>query len=416
MKLNHIKRYFKGKLMLIGFLLFIGLTKPVLFSQTGFAKAIPFDAIVDIDDILYQEDQLIVRGNVGIDSLSLYGLLLAGLDTMGNVLWTRVIYDTSFSSHLINNTPARFMVTSDHRLMIPVKYYNTGDLAIYFTDLSGQELFHRFYPYEGFNIFPFDLVELDGYYYVAGTNTYEGGNYAPFVLKIRPDGEMVWIKYYGDPNEYEEAIDVDINSDHTITLSATQYNRDFLLSEGKEGWKKPWLFTIDTSGAIISEWIGEKNDPRTLGGEYFLRLDNGDWIIQSTHFKNVPTPFGETVKTSPTVTRLDSNFNQIWKMYLSDYEERSDRIGDMDIDTIDQSIVIAGSKYVPVSDKFEYVNCVVRLDTAGSLLWDRTDSIYFDRKNTHYTAGLVLSPSGSIYVGGYVTVEELVPRSQGFII
>src|SRR5688572_673356 len=142
--------------------------KPDVLAQSGFAKAIPIDANVDIDDILYHEDQLVLRGNVYIDSLSLWGLLLAGLDTMGNVLWTSVNYDTSLSTHIILNTPGRFLVTSDQRLIVPSKYYNTGQLAVYFTDLEGNEIFHKFYPYEGRNLFPYDINQIGDEYFITG--------------------------------------------------------------------------------------------------------------------------------------------------------------------------------------------------------------------------------------------------------
>ena len=400
----------------ISLTLFLLAAKPDVLAQSGFAKAIPINANVDIDDILYHEDQLILRGNIAIDSLSLWGLLLAGLDTMGNVLWTSVKYDTSLSTHIILNTPGRFLVTSDQRLIVPAKYYNTGRLAVYFTDLEGNEIFHKFYPYEGRNLFPYDINEIGDEYFITGVISYLGGDLSMFALKLKANGDMVWIKYYGQPNLFEESIDADVNANNTLTLYAARNDLDFLHSGTKDGWKQPWLLTIDTAGVIVEEWLGEENDPRTLGGEYFCRMENGDWIMQSTHYSNINGPFGEEVKVSPTITRLDSQFNLIWKVYLTNFQERFDQIFDMEFDPLTNQIIVSGDKLIPIGNTKEYVNWTVKLDTSGQILWNKTDTIYFSRQNAHYTAGLDIAPSGSIYVGGYVTVNELEPRSQAFVI
>jgi Secretion system C-terminal sorting domain len=400
----------------ISLTLFLVAAKPDMLAQSGFAKAIPIDANVNIDDIIFHQDQLILRGNIEIDSVGLIGLLIAGIDTNGILLWKNVIYDTSLMSDFILNTPGRFLVTNDERLVLPVKYYNTGKLAVYFTTLEGEEEFHRFYEHGEGIIFPYDINQIENELYLTGVISYLGGDLSLFALKLRSNGDMVWIRYYGLPDLFEESIDADVNPDNTLTLYAARDDLDFLLSEGKEGWKQPWILTIDTSGSIVEEWLGEENDPRTLGGEYFFRMKNGDWIMQGTHYKNVPGQFGEIVKVSPTITRLDSEFNLVWKVYLTNYEDRFDQIFDMEFDALTNRIIVTGNRLIPIGNTKEYVNWTIKLDTAGSILWERTDSIYFSRQNTHYTAGLALSPNGAIYAGGYVSVYELEPRSQAFII
>ena len=414
--MNSDKFYTFSKLIgYFSFVLFFMAAKPDVLAQSGFAKAIPIDANVSTFDIIFHKDQLILRGSIEIDSLGLIGLLIAGIDTNGILLWKSVLLDTAFSFDYFRFTPSRFLITGD-RFVVPVRYYQPGEIAVYFTDLEGHELFHRYYSTEGLFLYPFDINQIGDEYFVTGYISYLGGDSGIFVLKIKSNGDMVWIKYYGLPNLYEASIDADVNPDNTLTLYAERHNRDFLLSEALEGWKQPWVLTIDTSGAIVDEWLGEQDDPRTLGGEYFFRMENGDWIMQGTHYKNVPAQFGEEVKVSPTISRLDSNFNQKWKRYLTNYEERWDRIFDMEFDTLNNQIIVSGDKLIPIGNTKEYVNWTVKLDTSGQIIWNKTDSIYFSRQNSHYTAGLAIAPSGSIYIGGYVTVNELEPIRQAFVI
>ena len=42
----------------------VAFAKPDLNAQSGFAKAIPIATNVNIDDILFHNDQLILRGNI----------------------------------------------------------------------------------------------------------------------------------------------------------------------------------------------------------------------------------------------------------------------------------------------------------------------------------------------------------------
>lgn|GEM_PF-1119962 len=401
---------------IISAILLLAFEIPNLNAQSGFAKTIPINANVNFDDIIFHDDQLILRGNIGIDSLGLWGLLIVGLDTNGVLLWQSVIHDTTLESHIILNTPSRFLVTTDKRLILPVKFHQTHQLAIYFTGLDGREEMHRFYEINEGLLFPFDVNEIENDFYISGVISSPGGDMSVFVLKVKPNGEKAWIKYFGLANQFEVSYDAIVNPDQTLTIYADQADRDFVYSEQKEGWKKPWVFTIDTSGAIVSEWLGEENDPRTLGGGFFKRMANGDWIMQSMHYKNVPNDFGMEVRVSPTVTRLDSNFSQIWKVYLSNYEKRSDQIQDLEVDNTEQAIVVTGGKHELFENESEFVNWTVKINTEGQILWNNTDSVYYSRQNTHNTAGLDIAPSGSIYVGGYVTINELEPGSQGFVI
>lgn len=414
--MNSDKVYTFSKLIgYVSFVLFFMAAKPDVHAQSGFAKAIPIDANVSTFDIIFHKDQLVLRGSIEIDSLGLIGLLIAGIDTNGILLWKSVLLDTAFSFDWYRFTSSRFLIADD-RLVIPVRNDQPGEIAVYFTDLEGHELFNRHYSTEGVFLYPYDINQIGDEYFVTGYISYSGSYSGIFVLKIKSNGDMGWVKYYGLPNLFEESIDADVNPDNTLTLYAARHNLDFLLSEAMEGWKQPWVLTIDTSGAIVDEWLGEENDPRTLGGEYFFRMENGDWIMQGTHYINVPAQFGEEVKVSPTITRLDSNFNQKWKRYLTNYEERWDRIFDMEYDHLQGQIVLTGDKEVLIGNKYEYVNWTIKLDTSGQIIWEVTDSIYYSRQNAHYTAGLEIAPSGSIYVGGYVTANELEPERQAFVI
>ena len=144
-------------------------------------------------------------------------------------------------------------------------------------------------------------------------------------------------------------------------------------------------------------------------------MENGDWIISSFYLKNFHTIGNPDIQLAEVVSRLDSNFNLLWRIDLSSFN-RTDRIRDIAYDPLLDQIIVAGEKLLVYDGEYSKEAWVIKLDSNGDIIWSITDTLYYSRQEVHFTAGLDLSPSGSIYVGGYVTVNELDPRFQGFIL
>lgn len=405
------------KAILVGILLLTLIYR--ISGQTGFctslAKDIPFS--MDMDDIQFHNSHLFVSGTAFIDSVNLWGLILAKVDTNGVVLWKKTYHDTSLSSHIVLNSPSRFLITKEHNIILPAYYYNLGKMGLFITDSLGHEINHVLYNHDGLSIFPFDVIEALGEYYVLGIC--QRNNYLRdvFILKLDSIGNQIWQKYFGLLQFDDDFIgDAIVNDNGTITISASRHTSGYSETVPQNGWKKPWIFTIDTSGKIVEEWIGEENDMRTSGGGPTLLMENGDWIISSFYLKNFHTQGNPDIKSSEVVSRLDSNFNLLWRVDFSNFSNYIDRIKDIAYDSLRDQIIVAGEKLLMYDGEYSKEAWVVKLDSNGEIIWSITDTLYYSRQEEHFTAGLDLSPSGSIYVGGYVTVNELDPRFQGFIL
>lgn len=387
-------------------------------GQSGFctslAKDIPFS--MDMDDIQFHNSHLLVSGTAFIDSVDLWGLILAKVDTNGLVLWKETFHDTSLNSHIVLNSPCRFLITKDQNIILPVYYYNTGKMGLFITDSIGHEINHVLYNNDGLSIFPFEVVEAFGEYYVLGISQRNDYMHDVFILKVDSIGNQLWLKYYGLLQYHDDFIgDAIVNNNGNITVSASRHTNGYGETNPPSSWKKPWIFTIDTSGKIFEEWIGEENDIRTSGGGPTLLMENGDWIISSFYLKNFNTIGNPDIQLAEVVSRLDSNFNLLWRIDLSSFN-RTDRIRDIAFDPLRDQIIVAGEKLLIYDDEYSKEAWVIKLDSNGDIIWSITDTLYYSRQEEHFTAGLDLSPSGSIYVGGYVTVNELDPRFQGFIL
>jgi hypothetical protein len=237
-----------------------------------------------------------------------------------------------------------------------------------------------------------------------------------FVLKIDTSGNQIWMKYFGLPLFNENGIDGVVDKNGNIVISASRFTPGYNETVPQDGWNKPWVFTIDTSGVIIEEWVGEEDDTTTAGVGPLLLMPNGDMILASFYLKNFNTQGNPDILSAHVVSRLDSNFKLLWRTDLSNFNNRIDRIRDMDYDPVREQIIVTGEKLMIYDGDYSKEVWVVKLDANGNIVWNITDTLYYSRQEEHFTAGLTLASSGSIYVGGYVSVFELEPTYQGFIL
>lgn len=108
--------------------------------QYGFKKVIDYNdsRSLNFDDIQVRNDKIYISGNAYIDSVNLWGQSFAEFDTNGISLWQKTYLDST--SHIIKNTPARFYFCENGNIIIPIKYFNRGNLGLIFLDSIGNEV------------------------------------------------------------------------------------------------------------------------------------------------------------------------------------------------------------------------------------------------------------------------------------
>lgn len=388
--------------------------------QYGFRKVIDFDnsKSLNFDDIQFHKNRLFISGNAYIDSVGLWGQNFAVFDTNGILLWEKTFIDTT--ANIVSNTPSRFFINEDGNFLIPISFFERDNLGLLEIDSAGNRLFMSEFPNPEFTIFSQDIREINNSIYLFGTIDRTLYRDDVYIIKTDHNGVFQWIKYFGDPNYHEDFGDVIENGNGTFTISSTEYPDEFNIEPfGSQGWKKPWIFTIDTSGLIISQWFGTYDDPKTLGGGPFYHMKNGDWIIISQEFKGVFLNGSHFTSRTPTITKLDSLHNLEWKLYMADYTGFWDSLLDLEYDSLRNEFVAAGHRDVQYTKDYgELEAWVVKFTPEGEILWSKSDTIWSDRINgvVHFTAGVDISQTGSIYAAGRVEHENAPRREYGWIL
>lgn len=390
----------------------------LIHAQKGYVREVQVAGIrsLTIDGISTSDGHLNVRGNVFIDSLNLWGLYVAEMDTFGSVLDVRMVIDSLEGKNYSANTPQSLIELPD-RYVLAYDIIGVREVALGLWFKENREFIQTLIGYDGVFMRPKYLFNLGNSLFLVGFVQRSDLLFDNFVCSISLSGQVKWIKYYGLLGYEEFCSAAYINSDNTITIPSTRMTKEYSQNNEKiVGWRKPWLFTIDTTGNIINQWLGDNNDQKTLAGSSGLKTKNKDWILTSLEPKQVPYFEKTILYYSPTITCLDSLFQLKWKFTLTDFTSRYDELVDLKYDSLDNTYVASGKRYVqydPLPDESEI--WVLKFNEDGEILWNITDTLFYHRKELHYTAGHVISPSGSIYVAGWVDLFSQEHRYTGFL-
>lgn len=386
------------------------------FCQNGFLSLIMKEQNmnINIDDILYHEDRLFVRGNILLDSIGQFGAFVAELDTFANLLDIHAFYDSSLAISIISNTPTRFTITNNDYFLMPNFLFQKNELNFIVLNDIREIVFYKSYVKPDLTVFPFEAFQVDSFYYLFGYVQRTNFLADDYIMKIDKNGNEVWFKYLGNYNLNEWLGAVIPNSDKTFTISSHKSSKEYYPPDELIGWRKPWIYTVDTSGTIIWQWQGEENDERTKGGGPFHRQENGNWMVISQD--PIEMNFGtySEVWTSPTVSLLDSSFNLIRKDTLIDFAFYQNKIVDMDYDPIRREYVLVGDRYFEY-EEVESEIWVIKLNDNGEKIWEITDTLTYHNKEIHYTAGVAISNTGSIYVTGYYQSQVPQLHTDGWL-
>lgn len=369
---------------------------------------------INIDDIQYKDDKLYVRGNILLDSIGQFGTFIAELDTLANLEDIHVVYDNFGGISMVNNTPTRFTIIDNNNILLPNKLFQTNTLNFIVLDSLRNIVVDQHYPKSELTIYPFEAFEINGFYYLFGFIQRTNLLRDDYMLKIDKQGNEVWFKYFGVIGANEWLGAVTLNKDKTFTISSTRYTKDYYQYDKIEGWKRPWLYRVDTSGAIIWQWIGDYNDEKTKGGGPFHRHENGNWAIVSEDLIEMDFSTYKEVWSAPTFTLLDSNFNLILKDTLTDFAFYENNILDMEYDPVRQEYILVGDRYFEYDD-VESEIWVIKMNSIGEILWEITDTLSYHKSEIHYTAGVEVSNTGSIYVAGYYGSQIPEYHTDGWI-
>lgn len=213
-----------------------------------------------------------ISGNKTTPNLGTYDIWLVEIDFAGNILWQQ-----SYGGDGADR-PSDIITTSDNNILITAvsSTSNSGDFGqtnygaidywVLKLDLNGTLLWQQNYGGSGFDEARKVVETIDGNYIIVGfsnspisgtKNSTNYGDYDIWIIKIDPNGNLLWEKSYGG-DAYDASYNVvEVNNGYFITgssLSDISGNK----TEISFGNSDFWGFKIDENGNIIWQ--------KTIGG------------------------------------------------------------------------------------------------------------------------------------------------------
>ena len=193
---------------------------------------------------------------------------LVKTDSEGNEIW-----NTSFGGIGIEAGPDILLQLDDGSYIIPTdtESFGNGDFDIWLikTDITGNMIWNKTYGGKGFD-FGGNLCETDiGDFLICGTtDSYGLGKTDAWLLKTDSDGNEIWNKTYGGPDE-EWCYSIGATVDDCFILCGDKHISNKRVA---------WLFKVDTNGNLIWEKT-YKGKFGESGGYRAKQSNDGGYVI-----------------------------------------------------------------------------------------------------------------------------------------
>ncbi len=261
--------------------------------------------------------------------------------------------------------------------------------------LDGNLLLDTLYnPLGTWSEFESILALDDGNFFLIGSKEVSIGNLNAWLVKIDPNGNILWEQTYGDSN-YDGGV--------SIIKSGNQ----FLISAGKTDLSNLkldiWLIMIDENGSIVWE--------NTYGGSLYdggnaIILENGNILILGTK------EYDNDHKVA-IVSKLDISGNLIWykEFYKLTVLNAQSSFG-IGVELEDNSIILTGITRENDLITDNPIGLLLKINSQGDSIWSR---FYQIRNNDNYLNDLKSLENGDFLMVGYVFPDSPDNTEDGWI-
>jgi hypothetical protein len=297
----------------------------------------------------------------------------------------------------ITSTPdGNFIVTGSSS---PFGSVNSHDIYLLKIKPNGDTLWTKTYGGNSDNVAYAITPTPDGNFIVAGrSSSFGAGNYDVYLLKIKPDGDTLWTKTYGG-NDFEEADAITPTPDGNFIIAGRTYffnagsddvyllkinpNGDMLWTKtyGGTDWDDAYAITPTSDGNFI---VAGYTSSFGAGDVYLLKIkSNGDTIWTKTYggtdwdeaYTITPTPDGNFIVAGYTysgnwdiyIVKIKPNGDTLW---TKTYGGIGNDCAHIITPTPDGNFIIAGgTSSFGVGNDDVYI---LKIKPNGDTLWTKT--------------------------------------------
>ncbi|HYV94896.1 MAG TPA: T9SS type A sorting domain-containing protein [Chitinophagales bacterium] len=311
------------------------------------------------------------------------------LDTAGNLVWQKSLggSDNEQANSVQQTSDGGFIVagssfSDDGDVSGNHGGYYFGDYWILKLDASGDLIWQKCLGGSNDDVAKAIQQTTDGGFIVAGHSSSDDGDvsgnhgsYDYWIVKLDTGGNIVWQKSLGG-SDGEEANDIQQTTDGGYIVAGYSLSNDGEVS-GNHGELDYWIVKLDTVGNLVWQ--------KSLGGSYFdyahsvQQTTDGEFIIAGQSISNNGDVSGwhgcdmfSYGCNDYWIVKLDTGGNLLWQKTLGGYDED---VAYSVQQTTDDGFIIAGYSFSnndDVSANHGSADAwIVKVDVNGNLLWQK---------------------------------------------
>lgn len=383
------------RIFMLAILCLTGYGQKIIYAQnSGFVKTYVFEerktffyAIREI------EGELLMTGQLkGSATNGKWGVFLARLDTMGNIIKLLIFQDPEDGGHMIYPPllSEPIYVLGDGSSILCGAMAGLEESFVICIDSSLTEV--EFYRYQHENIldrYAFNCIVQDSAIYIVGNQRESKTGFDAYIQKIGFKGNMIWERNYGLSTGYDLFTTI---LSHENELYVIGTSRESNTTEVSEYERRTKIMKIDTSGNIISLFLSDINEEGGSAEEIIIKDDRYYYITHPIVIDDIGN-----IHDYPQIVCRDLDFNLIWR---KEYGEPYflNLINDI-VFGPDGFLYAAG--YIPEDYTW---GRVLKIDPEdGEMIWEARDTAFVipGWGSRNRLEGLTALPSGTLIAVGY---------------
>ena len=380
----------------------LGLFPVPAYAQPGFNQVYDLGFSYQLmRDMVVHNDTVVGYGIAQLDSTLQQVILLTQFDSSGNLLNWDTIADPTGDFYSMGKSWGKITHSQGggYALTAAPLAKNAARLIKVNGQLETEFIKEYFDPGLASN-FAYQILEVENGYLLYGRVQDSNLVARPFIRRIDSHGEVLWDRYYGNPDHWGNMVDITLLND-TIIVGANVH----ATTTNVLGPSRNELYFVRPDGTLLYEWHSGPNPE--MG---FLRkvkvTESGELLLYGMAI--VGQNGGSTVYQS-TFSLMDAYNNIQW---IKNYGRTGSlQITFRDIEpTLDGQFIAAGESFA-TGPGDQASGWIMKLSPSGDSTWSRYDVPLgsADFFGDNYFSGVGVLSSGNIIAGGTAGDGSLRP-------
>jgi hypothetical protein len=365
----------------------------LLFSISFFAQENTFKKIYGHSNILSlsinNENEYLLSGSIPLPyEYTPKGIFIIKADKFGDTIWTKTFDDgaakkTMHASVSLIDEDNNLIIGGPLNTLLP-RGMTPTKIVLTKINPQGDSLWWKEFGDGNSNQSVSSMIQDDDNFILAGNKINSQGFNQGFILKVDPNGDSIYSKYYSIGEYGSTFRSIEKTNDNQYII----LGRKTITPPVSDERTKYFVLKIDSNGdTIFTKIYGPENSVFSVSNLHPIKSDEYVFLLYTYTYTQPADKYTSLIK-------LDSNGEII-------SEQRLNIVASLITPTLDGNFIVANTSVITAKTK--NIN-LTKYDAAGDVLWER--SITFTDADDLTASVIKETPDSGIVLSGSVSINN----------